>query len=44
MHSTYIITDICRNLKSLASILASSAILEAILAERYIRSTVSRDG
>jgi len=41
---TYIITDICRNVKSQVLNLAISAILEVVLAEKYIRSTVSRDG
>jgi hypothetical protein len=38
------ITDICRNVKLQVLNLALSAILEVVLAEKYIRSTVSRDG
>jgi hypothetical protein len=41
---THIITDIRRNVKPQVLNLAISAILEVLPAEKYIRSTVSRDG
>jgi hypothetical protein len=41
---TYIMMAICRNVKFQALNLAISAILKVLLAEKYIRSTVSLDG